>query len=179
MTLEIRSFAAELSLRGDGDGRTVVGVAVPYGQPARIGYRTTETFTRGAFTGTDPADVPFTATHPKDGAELPIGITVELRDEPDGLHGAWRVSRTQLGDDVLALIGDGAVRYLSIGFAELPGGDRWNRERTHVERTHARLDHVATVRAGAYPGAVIAGIRADVGEMHPAYPLATLARRWR
>jgi len=40
-------------------------------------------------------------------------------------------------------------RGLSIGFAEIPGGSRWNAERSRVTRTRAALDHVAVVRQPA------------------------------
>jgi HK97 family phage prohead protease len=171
--VHVRSWSAALEVRGD-DGRTIVGIAVPYGQSATIGYRTTETFVRGAFTGADPSGIPLAATHPKDGAELPIGVTTELREEADGLHGAWRVSRTQLGDEVLELVRDGALSGLSIGFIELPGGNQWTADRSHVTRTRAALDHVAVVRVPAYPGARIAALRAA---HTPQAPLLRLALR--
>ena len=169
--IETRTFEGALEVRGD-DGRTLVGVAVPYGQEARIG-RYTEVFTRGAFEGTEVATVALTATHPRDGAELPIGRTVTLDDHPDGLHGAWHVPATTLGDEVLALARDGVPLGLSIGFLPLPGGDHWNPTRTRVERRKALLDHVAVVRSGAYPGARVAAVRANQG---PATPRLLVAR---
>ena len=175
-TLLYRAFAAALEVRSDGDGRTITGVAVPYGQPARIGHQTTETFVRGAFAGADPAEVPFTAAHPADGAELPIGITRTLDDQPDGLHGEWYISDTALGNDVLTLIRDGAVRGLSIGFLPVPGGDHWNAQHTHVERRAAVLDHVAVVRVAAYQGAAIAALRTAHAPATPRLRLARLLR---
>jgi uncharacterized protein len=172
MRLETRAFTADLELRGE-DQRTLYGVAVPYGQEARIGPRLVETFTRGAFATTDPAAVPLTATHPRDGSQLPIGRTDELVDQADGLHGAWYVPNTQAGNDVLELVRNQVALMLSIGFIPLPGGDRWTANRTRVERRAALLDHVAVVRAGAYPGARVLGLRsAD----QPPTPLLHLAR---
>jgi uncharacterized protein len=173
MTLELRSYPATLELRDD--GRTITGVAVPYNTEARVGPRLVEVFARGAFGTVDPATVPFTARHPRSGDELPIGASVELRDEPDGLHGAWYVSDTTLGNEVLALARDRVPLGLSIGFEPLPGGDAWNPARTRVERRAARLDHVAVVGRGAYPGARIAAVRSQGGEI-PTLPLLTLAR---
>ena len=106
MTVLTREFTAALQVRDDGDGCTIVGVAVPYGVEASIGSYA-EVFTRGAFA--DAGAHPRTVTHPRDGGQLPIGHSIELRDAPDGLHGAWRVSDTQPGNEVLALLRDGVA----------------------------------------------------------------------
>jgi HK97 family phage prohead protease len=124
------------------------------------GRLVTETFERGALAGTDPSRVPLTATHPQDAGMLPIGVTVELRDEADALHGAWHVSKTAVGNEVLELARDGVPLGLSIGFIEVPGGSRWSADRQRVTRTRATLDHIAVVRQPAYVGAGIAEVRA-------------------
>jgi uncharacterized protein len=180
---EIRHHGVEaaLQLRDGGDGRTLEGPLLPWGVEAVVydrGRRVVETFTRGALADADPARVPLTATHPRDAGTLPIGVTVELRDEADALHGAWRVSDTALGNEVLALARDGVPLGLSVGFLEVSGGSRWTPDRRRVTRTRAVLDHVAVVRVPAYAGAGVQGVRAAYG---PAMgtPLATLARRWR
>jgi len=180
MIVEIREVAFGLELRDDGDGRTLVGPLLPYGVEARIGPYVTEVFGRGAFTGTEPGMVPLTATHPRDGGTLPIGVTVELRDEADALWGAWHVSDTTLGNEVLALARDKVPLGLSVGFEPQPGGSQWNATRTRVVRTRARMDHVAIVRAAAYPGARVEAVRAALVPP-PGTPLLDLARRarWR
>lgn len=172
MTVEVRALSFALQLRDGGDGRTLVGPLLPYGVEARIGPYVVETFQRGAFGGTEPARVPLTATHPRDGGTLPIGVTVELRDEPDALYGAWRVSRTALGDEVLELARDGVPLGLSVGFEEVAGGSQWNHTRTRVVRTRATLDHVAVVRSAAYSGARVEAVRGAT-EPPPGAPLLT------
>jgi HK97 family phage prohead protease len=178
--IHVRNLTSSLHLREDGgDGRTLVGPLLPWGVEAQVvdrGRLVVETFQRGALDGTDPATVPLTATHPRDAGTLPIGRTLELRDEADALHGAWHVSKTSLGDEVLELARDGVPLGLSIGFAEVPGGSRWNAERTRVTRLRAELDHVAIVRQPAYAGAGVVGVRS----MPPGRPtpvLLTLLRR--
>jgi uncharacterized protein len=102
----VRSFPADLAVRDDGDGRTLHGPLLPYGVEARVmdrGRLVVETFQRGALAGTDPARIPLTATHPRDNQTLPIGVTVELEERADAAWGAWRVSKTTLGDEVLEL----------------------------------------------------------------------------
>jgi HK97 family phage prohead protease len=170
-----------LRVRADGDGRTLEGPLLPWGVEARVldrGRLVAETFERGALVDVDPARVPLTARHPRDAETLPIGVTVELRDEADALHGAWRVSDTALGNEVLALARDGVPLGLSVGFLEVPGGSRWSADRRRVTRTRAALDHVAVVRVPAYAGAGVIGVRAGGGG-RIGVPLATLARRWR
>jgi HK97 family phage prohead protease len=160
MTPLTRTLLAHLEVRDDGDHRSLAGLVMPYDVQVDIGpYR--ESFAAGAFADANPAEVVLTATHPKDGAELPIGITTQLREEPDGLHGVWRVSRTQLGDEVLALARDGVPLGLSVGFLPDPAADRWSRDRTVVERRHATLDHIAVVRSPAYPSARVTDVRGN------------------
>jgi uncharacterized protein len=176
--IHVRSFTSALAVRDGGDGRTLHGPVLPWGVEARVvdaGRLVTETFERGALAGTDPARVPLTATHPRDAGTLPIGVTVELHDLADALHGAWRVSATTLGDEVLALARDGVPLGLSIGFEEVPGGSRWSADRQRVTRTRAALDHIAVVRVPAYVGAGVAGVREGSACHAPA--LLTLLHR--
>ena len=138
--IHIRHFPSTLAIRDNGESATLVGPLLPWGVPARVvdqGRLVTETFERGALAGTDPSRVPLTATHPRDNQTLPIGVTVELEERADAAWGAWRVSDTMLGNEVLALARDGVPLGLSIGFAEVPGGSRWSADRQRVTRTSA------------------------------------------
>jgi uncharacterized protein len=179
MTLERCFYPADLQLRDNGDGRTLVGPLLPWGVSARVvdqGRLVTETFERGALAGTDPARVPLTATHPRDAGTLPIGVTLSIDERSDAAWGEWRVSDTLLGNEVLALARDGVPLGLSVGFAEVPGGSRWSADRQRVTRTRAALDHIAVVRTPAYVGAGVVGVR--MGVRQPATPvLLTLLRR--
>jgi HK97 family phage prohead protease len=178
--IHTRQFTSSLHLRDGGDGRTLVGPLLPWGVTAQVvdrGRLVTETFQRGALDGTDPSRVPLTATHPRDAGTLPIGVTVELEDRADASWGAWHVSDTHLGNEVLVLARDGVPLGLSVGFAEVPGGSRWNAERTRVTRTRATLDHVAVVRVPAYAGAGVAGVRSSSGVARPTPVVLTLLRR--
>jgi HK97 family phage prohead protease len=174
----LRSYTTGLHVRDDGDGRTLVGVAAPYGTPVTIheGGRTyIETFVRGAFADdtTNPGTIPLTARHPGSNDVLPIGRTLALREEPDGLHGEWHVSDTTFGTEVLTLVRDGAISGLSVGFIE--GTDRWSSDKRTVQRVRAHLDHIAVVRVPAYPTARIAFVRAGASPLRT--PLTALALR--
>jgi HK97 family phage prohead protease len=177
--MHTRQFTTSLAVRDGGDGRTLVGPVLPWGVEARVldqGRLVTETFERGALAGTDPARVPLTATHPRDAGTLPIGVMIEFEERADAAHGAWHVSDTMIGNEVLALARDGVPLGLSVGFAEIPGGSRWNAERTRVTRTRAALDHVAVVRVPAYAGAGVVGVREGM-RGRPTPVLLTLLRR--
>jgi HK97 family phage prohead protease len=180
--IHVRNLTSSLAVRddGDGDGRTLHGPLLPWGVPAKVldrGRLIIETFERGALEGTDPARVPLTARHPRDAGELPIGVTIELENRADAAWGAWRVSDTLIGNEVLALARDGVPLGLSVGFLELPGGSRWTPDRARVTRTRAALDHVAVVRVPAYAGAGVVGVRDHISRAAPPTLLYALLHR--
>jgi hypothetical protein len=86
-----------------------------------------------------------------------IGGCIELRNDAAGLYGAFRVAKTQRGEEVLALIEAGAYTDLSVGFRE-----RQNRRLDDgvIERVTVDLREVSVVEAGAYAEhAAISGVR--------------------
>lgn len=157
----IRQFTPELEIRAaaqGGDGRTIVGLAVPFGRPQRINATLTEQFARGAFNHQLRAAsrVRFAREHLSLGGSL-IGRTMLLRDDAAGLYGEFRVSKTPVGEETLELVKDGALTDLSIGFRE-----RQNRRMPDgtIERTSADLREVSVVMEGAYgANAVVAEVR--------------------
>lgn len=166
-----RTFDAELSLRAagaGGDGRTVHGIAVPYGVPQYIYDGLTEEFVRGAFDHQLRAAnrVRLSREHVDLGGSL-IGAVRTLEDKPDGLHFSARVSKTVAGDETLELIKDGALRQVSIGFRERPHGNR-RTDGNVIQRTAADLFEVALVMEGAYgEQAELAGVRSRQGSIDP------------
>lgn len=159
-----RTNAADLEIRSD--GRTIAGIAMPFGQAAQNvegARRYVETFVRGAFARAiserGAERVKLLVQH--DHTSLPIGRATLLREDAAGLYGEFRVSETQLGDEVLALVRDGALDALSVGFRPVLAGDRWNADRTRVERTEVKLPEVSVVPFPAYDGARIIGVRSD------------------
>lgn len=171
MTTETRTVTG-LELR---DGRTLVGLVVPYNTDTRIG-RYTERFTRGAFADADPGAVPLLAAHAHEA--LPIGLTVDLTEETRGLVGTFAVAETPKGDEVLALARAGVPLGLSVGFRPRAGGDRWNTARTHVTRTAADLAEISVVGVPAYTDARVEAVRAH-HDTPSSTPLLNLARRHR
>lgn len=157
-----RARPVDLEVRGD--GRTIVGLAVPFDEPTVIverGRSYTEVFRRGAFARTiaerGPAKVKLLAQHDRE--RLPVGRATVLREDPAGLYGEFHVSATRAGDEVLALVRDGALDALSVGFR--PIRDRWSEDRSTVERLEVALAEVSVVAWPAYEGAVIHAVRGD------------------
>lgn len=151
---------AELRVRSDGDGRTVYGIVVPYGQVAEVDdgrgpYR--ESFEPGAFSrsiadrGAKVRLFVNHATHTR----LPIGRATALEERPDGLHGAFTVSATRDGDEAITLIQDGVVDAFSVGFRPI----RERNDKGVVRRIEAALREVSLVSMPAYPGALVGGVR--------------------
>lgn len=176
-----RANPVDLEVRGD--GRTVVGIAMPFDQPTEIRDASgtyQETFRFGSFRKTiaerGPQGVKTFAKHQR--ASLPIGRASVLREDPAGLYSELRVSKTAAGDEILELVRDGALDSLSIGFQ--PVKDR--QVRGGVERLEVRLFEVSIVDFPAYVGATIAGVRSDERHLSPeaaARRLDLLDRTWR
>lgn len=157
MTTILYRSAPELST---GSGRTVYGLAVPYGVVADVsdpdGRTYRERFDPGAFGRSirERGDkVRLFDSH--NTRRLPIGRAVELREQADGLHVAFEVAATRDGDDTLELVRSGIVDAFSIGFR----GIRDRREGDVVVRTEAALMEVSLVGMPAYAGAAVAGVR--------------------
>ena len=90
--METRNYDATLELRADGDGRTVVGIAVPYDVEQRIGSNLVEVFRKGVFRNVTRAAnrVKLLYQHKTD---APIGRAVMLEEREEGLYGEFRISR--------------------------------------------------------------------------------------
>lgn len=160
MTTIYRAFAPDLEVRSGGDGRTIFGLAVPWNAPQRIDRTLTEEWMPGAFKHQERAAgrVLFAREHMDLGGTL-IGRMQMMRDDAAGLYVEMRAARTAAGDETLELVRDGALRDLSIGFNERPGGNRVRSDGL-VQRVRADLREVAVVMQGAFGDlAVAAGVR--------------------
>ena len=176
MTEVLHRAFADLEIRAAGDGRTVVGVAVPFDRPTDVGGYI-ESFTRGAFARTiaerGAARVKVLAAHSS--TVNPIGRATVLREDPAGLHVELRVSKTQLGDECLELIRDGALDGLSIGFQPIRAVH--NPTTGVVERTEVRLDEISLVSFPAYDGARVLAVRSITPQQQSALTELDLIRR--
>ena len=151
-----RSTLADLEVRSD--GRTIVGLAVPFDQPTDIGQYV-ETFRFGAFTRTiveRGSKVRLLSQHVT--TANPLGRATLLREDARGLVIEARVSETQAGTEALALIADGALDGLSIGFT--PVRDNWSTDRRNVDRLEVKLHEVSLVTFQAFESAKVLASRA-------------------
>lgn len=148
----------ELQLREDdsapdGSIAYVYGRAVPYDTPTRIGS-VEESFAPDAF---DPADVigkPLNWRHGE-----PIGVIVSAANEPDGLYIGARILDTVQGRDAATLTRAKAVKGLSVGF--YPAKSTWNKARTAVRHTAARLLETSLTHMPAYATAGVSVVREE------------------
>jgi len=163
MTSLTRGFLTDLEIRSGGDGRTVHGIVVPYGQVARVsdgGPSYKEAFQRGAFAksiasrGERP--VPLLAQH--DSRQFAVGRSVEFTDTAEGLRGAFRMLNSRPGNDALEAATEGVVSF-SVGFG--PIADRM--DGGVKVRTEAKLSEVSLVTFPAYEGATVSGVRSLAG----------------
>ena len=164
MTIQRTTRATPVDIEIRGDGRTLVGIVAPFDSPARIfdrDGRYTETIDRHAFDRTirerGPGKVKLLCQH--DAKSLPIGRAVTLRPESKGLYGELKVSATDMGDQVLTPVRDGALDGLSIGFK--PIRDRWSPDRSLRHLLEVRLDEISVVNFPAYESARVEAVRSE------------------
>ncbi len=146
MTIETRSFEA----RADLEERTIVGLAVPYGQSADIGGMYQERFAPGAIADVDDVKLFY-------GHEEPIGKVVEGRDTEAGFEIVAKVSATQRGDEVLTLMRDGVLNKFSVGFIPVES----EKDGSTITRTKVSLKEVSVVPFPAFAGANITEVREE------------------
>lgn len=152
---------AELRLRAEtegGDGRTIDMRIVPFGVlgRSRDGLEMVE---RGAFEGTDPADVVLRQDH----LDPPAGRGTSIEERTDGAYMTFRAARTPRGDELLANLTEGMHRHASIGFEEIPGGSTMRAYRGEPVRVHRRLRlrEVGTTWRPVYPDAQVLAVRSE------------------
>lgn len=147
-----------LTVRDDaeGDGRTIEGIAVPYGQPTRPGATREygsrrEQFRQGAFADilAQRGDRPLPAIDVHDGTVI---AGVRLTDTPEGLRFSGRTLNTQAARDWAEAAREGLIAP-SIEFA--PG--KYAERGDLIEHTSvAALGGIAFTYKPAYPGTTVA-----------------------
>jgi HK97 family phage prohead protease len=156
-----RTFRAQLEA---GDGRTLEGCCVPYGEAAQVsdapdGAAYYEVFEPGAFKRQARAANRLELRYEhRDGLADSIGVCRELHEESSGLYGVFQVHGGPFGDQALELVREGILPGFSIGFTDRY--THWKRtpEGTVVRRS-CELHEISLVRSPAYQGAVITAQR--------------------
>lgn len=101
----------------DYEARTITGLAVPYGVPAKNKGKWWQ-FSQGSLDYSDPSRVKLWIMHD---VATAVGRGLEFDDRPDGLHVVMKVAKGTAGDHALAMAdpeGDGVWDGFSIGLAE-------------------------------------------------------------
>jgi phage head maturation protease len=154
--------------------RTIELVAMPYDTDAAVmvhGRPCIESCAPGSFDGVERRANRVKVNRDHD-LERTVGRACALHpSRTEGLVAEWRIARTPLGDETLALADDQSLE-ASVGFAVMPGGERWLEMRSRRRVTKAFLDHIAMVPEGAYEGRILSVRAADLGAA-PAAPIAT------
>lgn len=146
-----------------GDGREVIGIAVPYNVEQLIYPGLIERFVLGSFAHqirAIPQRAHFALNHMAQGGQI-IGKIRQAEETARGLRVFMRISQTSTGDDTLTLVNDEALRHLSIGF--IPRSIDKPDDRGVTTRKKADLTEVAIVPEGAYGNAAkISAVRSIV-----------------
>ena len=142
-----REFQVRLS---DTEERTIVGLAVPYGQEIELTGNTKERFEAGAIQSIEDVKLFY-------GHEEPIGKVLEGRDTEEGFEIMARISDTVRGNEVYTLLQDGVLNRFSVGF--FPVKDR--KEGQTIVRELVDLKEVSVVPFPAFEGAKITEVRSE------------------
>jgi HK97 family phage prohead protease len=156
---------AALELRAEGDGRTLLGLAAPYGVTTQLG-QIGEQYARGAFTDTlrSDSDVMLLLDHSLSQllARRANG-SLELQDTPEGLRFRAELIETSLADDVIAAVRAGLYRGASAGFYIVR--ESWQGQTRTIEAADLRELSIVSANA-AYPTNV--SVRSRPGALLPA-----------
>jgi HK97 family phage prohead protease len=155
--------------------RIVTLVAVPYDTDADIreddGSEFTERFARGSFDGIQPRTGHIHANRDHDRTR-PVGKVDKLYpSRREGLVADIKVSRTELGEETLALADDG-VLHSSIKFGAYPADIEYSERGRRRTIKRAFLDHIAFVTEPAYATANVLSVR-SAGLHRPAATSST------
>lgn len=148
IAIQVREGSAD-----DGVIATGYGRAVPYGEETDLGGLR-ESFAPGAFDAADVIGKPFAYRHGE-----PIGVIREAANEADGLYITFDILDTAQGRDAATLMRGKASQGLSVGFA--PVESAWNKAKTSVQHTRARLLEVSQTHQPAYANAGVSEIREE------------------
>jgi uncharacterized protein len=142
-----REFEVRLS---DTEERTIVGLAVPYGQEIELTGNTKERFEAGAIKTVEDVKLFY-------GHEEPIGKVVEGRDTEEGFEIVAKISDTPRGNEIYTLLQDDVLNRFSVGF--FPVKDR--KEGQTIVRELVNLKEVSVVPFPAFEGAKITEVRSE------------------
>ena len=147
------------------EGRSLSGIALRYGDEARLAWGVTERIEAGAFGDISSADVILNEMHNRD---RPLARTggggLTLIDDSQSLRIRAELPATAAANDVLALIRGKVYRGLSVEFI----AERESQTDDLRIIQSAKLLGVAVVDRGAYPASHVEAMRSRFASMRPA-----------
>jgi HK97 family phage portal protein/HK97 family phage prohead protease len=147
----------QMSFQADLTSRTITGLAVPFGRPARSGGRMWQ-FSRGSLTWGDPGRVKLLIGHDFSQA---VGRAVELTETDAGLMATFKVARGEAGDRALILAEDRVLDGLSVGIGQ--GGTYDERDGINFA-TAAPLIEISLTPQPAFDDARLTAVTATADE---------------
>lgn len=146
---QFRSFEITSNL----EERSFEGIAVPYNSPTSIGGQFMEQFAPGSVRGLENAKIYFDHDH-----SMPIGKIESFQETPAGLQIRGRIAQgVQRAEEVLALMREGVLNSLSIGFNPVES----SREGSVVTRKAVNVFDISVVSRPAYAGALVTDVRSE------------------
>jgi HK97 family phage prohead protease len=134
----------------ENEERTIVGLAVPYGQEIDLTGNLKERFEAGAIETVENVKLFY-------GHEEPIGKVIEGRDTEEGYEIIAIISDTPRGNEIYTLLQDDVLNRFSVGF--FPVKDR--KEGQTIIRELVDLKEVSVVPFPAFEGAKITQVRSE------------------
>lgn len=134
----------------ENEERTIVGLAVPYGQEIDLTGNLKERFEAGAIETVENVKLFY-------GHEEPIGKVIEGRDTEEGFEIVAVISDTPRGNEIYTLLQDDVLNRFSVGF--FPVKDR--KEGQTIIRELVDLKEVSVVPFPAFEGAKITQVRSE------------------
>lgn len=163
---KIRTFeVTDLKVREDTtDGRTISGLVVPYEIPTLVNDgdgkgNYVEVMRSGVFAKSiQEAGGRILLNELHNERSQPLAMASAFREAPNGLYGDFPLLNTSAGNDALELVRQDIYVGFSVGFAPLRNTKRSDGS---VERTEAKLLHVALVPKPAYSEAKVLALREE------------------
>jgi HK97 family phage prohead protease len=149
---ELETRSLDFEIRAESKGHTFTGISVPFDDEIDLGWGIRESVAPGAV---DDEGALVFWRHRE-----PIGKITEARDTDAGREISGQISDTTQGNDAAALLRDGVITKLSLGFRPIEWTETKNDDGTRsIRHTKIRVEEVSLVPNPAYENTAITKVR--------------------